>query len=77
MMVEASFQMPPWSVFPLVKLGDRELPTGFLEYGEAWTSYFFGLTPDGQAAYEEQNPEPNGWQGFYESIKGPQARARP
>lgn len=70
-MIKGAFTDPPWIAFPLVKRGDREAPPEFFEYGEQWSAQFFALSPADRESYVAKYPEPKGWLGFYESIRGP------
>ena len=67
----AAYSTPPWDMFPGIQIWVREPPPpGLIEYGDQWCRYFFSLSSEGRDAYQEFHPEPIGWRGFYESIRG-------
>lgn len=61
---------PPWVKFPdyhRISMGWRMGPGE--DYMKDFCSWFNEQSPDKQSEYEQANPEPKGWLGFYESRK--------
>ncbi|RED49935.1 hypothetical protein [Aestuariispira insulae] len=65
----------PWIALPHIKAGSIGWRMGggedYLSYFSDW---FSQLSPDYQNNYCQNNPEPEGWQGFYERRKTSQQR---
>ena len=61
------YQRPPWKAFldmPLSSMGWR-MGAGetFLDAFRPW---FRSLQPENQVRFRNENPEPEGWEGFYD-----------
>lgn len=67
--IEEADMKPPWSHFPEIPAGSIGWRMGPGEdYYDEFYRWFSSLHKDAQSGYIEENPEPPGWQRFYERI---------
>lgn len=58
--------VPPWQKHPEIPLGSIGWRMGYGEdYWAAFDEWFKRKTPDHRLRYARENPEPDGWDGFY------------
>lgn len=65
-------QSPPWELFPDI-LPDTPLESRspeWINYCEEWQAWYLHLAPDVRSEYEQRQPEPEGWRGFYGFVSG-------
>lgn len=62
--------VPPWLMCPGIDRQGNEWAEGKpSEYLAEWISWYLGLPVQGRVAYSSVFQEPNGWLGFYESVR--------
>lgn len=61
--------VPPWKAFPEIapgsigwRMGDGE------DYGMRFGDWFRSKNTDAKRLYASENPEPEGWEGFYARL---------
>lgn len=60
---------PVWVEFPLIPWGSIGWRMGYGEvYWYEWVDWFHSGSPESQASYQSEWPEPAEWKGFYEFI---------
>ena len=60
---------PPWKEFPdypRASMGWRM--GGGQDFADRWRGWFIGLDTAARQRYVVDNPEPPGWEGFYEKL---------
>ncbi len=62
------WEKPLWLVFPEVSPEMHPRPEAWITYADEWTEWYRSLPRDERRAYEEQFPEPDGWQDFYRFV---------
>jgi hypothetical protein len=60
---------PLWKRFPNYPKSSMGWRMGGGEdYLDEWRRWFVGLDPGTRETYIEQNPEPDGWEDFYQKL---------
>jgi hypothetical protein len=58
---------PPWKQFPQIQYGSIGWRMGPGEdYWDEFDRWYKRKNPDHRKRYREENPEPDGWEGFYD-----------
>ena len=67
--------LPPWIAFPQLTQNSLGWSLGPGEYHRiAFRAWFVEMSPEAREAYERDNAEPQGWNGFYARIKQASSR---
>ncbi len=62
------WKTPVWVAFPDVSPETYPRPDAWNAYGRGWTEWYLSLSREERNAYEDEFPEPEGWQDSYRFV---------